>query len=109
MIWANLSLQFSENKDVNISEQLNRSYVTEIESFRSLAGNSDADKLKAFIDDLNSGVDVSDESIVLSPSSDKSHRTVSPYHVLVHSFFWKYPISDMLILFRQFITFSRKD
>ncbi|XP_069144642.1 multisubstrate pseudouridine synthase 7 isoform X2 [Solanum lycopersicum] len=71
----------SENKDVNISDQLNRSYVTEIESFRSLAGNSDADKLKAFIDELNSGADVSDESIVLSPSSDKSHRTE------IHNFF----------------------
>ncbi|XP_049351412.1 multisubstrate pseudouridine synthase 7 [Solanum verrucosum] len=71
----------SENKDVNISDQLNRSYVTEIESFRSLAGNSDADKLKAFIDELNSGADVSDESIVLSPSSDKSHRTA------IHNFF----------------------
>ncbi|KAG5626342.1 hypothetical protein H5410_011560 [Solanum commersonii] len=71
----------SENKAVNISDQLNRSYVTEIESFRSLAGNSDADKLKAFIDELNSGADVSDESIVLSPSSDKSHRTA------IHNFF----------------------
>ncbi|XP_015062934.1 multisubstrate pseudouridine synthase 7 isoform X2 [Solanum pennellii] len=71
----------SENKDVNISDQLNRSYVTEIESFRSLAGNSDADKLKAFIDELNSGADVSHESIVLSPSSDKSHRTE------IHNFF----------------------
>ncbi|XP_049412425.1 multisubstrate pseudouridine synthase 7 [Solanum stenotomum] len=71
----------SENKAVNISDQLNRSYVTEIESFRSLAGNSDADKLKAFIDELNSGADVSDESIVLSSSSDKSHRTA------IHNFF----------------------
>ncbi|MCD9558938.1 hypothetical protein HAX54_016638 [Datura stramonium] len=71
----------SEDKDVNISDQLNRSYVTEIESFRSLAGNSDADKLNALIDKLNSGVDVSDESIVLSPSSDKSHRTA------IHNFF----------------------
>ncbi|KAF3679533.1 Pseudouridine synthase family protein isoform 3 [Capsicum annuum] len=71
----------SETKDVNISDQLNRSSVTEIESFRSLAGNSDADKLKVFIDELNSGVDVSDESIVLSPSADKSHRTA------IHNFF----------------------
>ncbi|KAK4739086.1 hypothetical protein R3W88_002783 [Solanum pinnatisectum] len=71
----------SENKAVNISDQLNRSYATEIESFRSLAGHSDADKLKAFIDELNSGADVSDESIVLSPSSDKSHRTA------IHNFF----------------------
>ncbi|PHU09981.1 hypothetical protein BC332_21841 [Capsicum chinense] len=71
----------SETKDVNISDQLNRSSATEIESFRSLAGNSDADKLKVFIDELNSGVDVSDESIVLSPSADKSHRTA------IHNFF----------------------
>nr|XP_018622549.1 multisubstrate pseudouridine synthase 7 isoform X2 [Nicotiana tomentosiformis] len=71
----------SEDKDVNISDQLNKSYVTEIESFRSLAGNSDADKLKGLIDKLNSGVDVSDESVVLSPSSDKLHRTA------IHNFF----------------------
>lgn len=99
MICANLSLQCSENKDVNISDQLNRSYVTEIESFRSLAGNSDADKLKAFIDELNSGADVSDESIVLSPSSDKSHRTVSPYHVLVRCFFWFHMVPFGSILY----------
>ncbi|XP_019265836.1 PREDICTED: multisubstrate pseudouridine synthase 7 isoform X2 [Nicotiana attenuata] len=71
----------SEDKDVNISDQLNKSYATEIESFRSLAGNSDADKLKGLIDKLNSGVDVSDESVVLSPSSDKLHRTA------IHNFF----------------------
>ncbi|XP_060218149.1 LOW QUALITY PROTEIN: multisubstrate pseudouridine synthase 7 [Lycium barbarum] len=71
----------SEDKDVNVSDQPNTSYVTEIESFRSLAGNSDADKLKALIDKHNSGVDVIDESIVLSPSSDKSHRTA------IHNFF----------------------
>lgn len=88
MICANISLQCSETKDVNISDQLNRSSVTEIESFRSLAGNSDAEKLKVFIDELNSGVDVSDESIVLSPSADKSHRTVSPYRMLISCFFW---------------------
>lgn len=99
MICANLSLQCSENKDVNISDQLNRSYVTEIESFRSLAGNSDADKLKALLDELNSGVDVSDESIVLSPSSDKSHRTVSPYHILVCWFFWLHMVPFGSILY----------
>ncbi|XP_009771202.1 multisubstrate pseudouridine synthase 7 [Nicotiana sylvestris] len=71
----------SEDKDVNLSDQLNKSYATEIESFRSLAGNSDADKLKGLIDKLNSGVDVSDESVVLSPSSDKLHRTA------IHNFF----------------------
>ncbi|CAN4111257.1 unnamed protein product [Withania somnifera] len=70
-----------ENEDVKMADQLNRSYVTEIESLRSLAGSSDADKLKAFIDELNSGVDVSAESIILSPSSDKSYRTA------IHNFF----------------------
>lgn len=86
MSW--FSLQCSEDKDVNLSDQLNKSYATEIESFRSLAGNSDADKLKGLIDKLNSGVDVSDESVVLSPSSDKLHRTVSPHHILILCFFW---------------------
>lgn len=52
------------------------SYTSEIESFKSLAGESNAELLKAFLDQIISGVkDVS--PLVLCPDADKSHRTVS--------------------------------
>lgn len=54
-----------------------KSYVSEIESFRSLAGESDAKHLEDFINQINSGVEDGISPIVLSPDSDKSHRTVS--------------------------------
>lgn len=60
-----------------MSDQLNKSYDTELESFKSLTGDSDADCLKAFVNQISSGVKDSLSPIVLSPSSDKSHRTVS--------------------------------
>ncbi|XP_031094995.1 multisubstrate pseudouridine synthase 7 [Ipomoea triloba] len=74
-------LEILEEKEVKVTDQPDKSYATEVESFRSLAGDSDADKLKDFIDKISSGVDVSDEYIILSPSSNKSHRTE------IHNFF----------------------
>ncbi|XP_019161541.1 PREDICTED: multisubstrate pseudouridine synthase 7 [Ipomoea nil] len=74
-------LEILEEKEVKVTDQPDKSYATEVESFRSLAGDSDADKLKDFIDKISSGVDVSDEYITLSPSSNKSHRTD------IHNFF----------------------
>ncbi|VFQ70338.1 unnamed protein product [Cuscuta campestris] len=65
-----------EEKEVKVTNPLDRSYANEIEYFRSLATcDSDADKLKSFIDKISSGADVSDEHILLTPSSDKSRRT----------------------------------
>ncbi len=54
-----------------------KSYASEIESFRSLAGDSDAKCLEDFINQINSGVQDDISPIVLSPDSDKSHRMVS--------------------------------
>ncbi|KAL7120130.1 hypothetical protein ACP275_02G104600 [Erythranthe tilingii] len=68
-------------KKEKVSDQLEKDYAPEIESFRTLVGDSDAEKLKIFIDQISSGVKTNDESIVLSPSSDKTHRTA------VHNFF----------------------
>lgn len=68
--------QIAEEKEIKITDQPDRSYATEIESFRALAGDSDADSLKAFIDQISSGSEDSVAHITLSPSSDKSHRTV---------------------------------
>lgn len=71
--------EIAEEKKTKMSDQLNRSYDTELELFKSLAGDSDADCLKAFLNQISSGVkDIS--PLVLSPSSDKSHRTA------VHNF-----------------------
>ncbi|XP_012855128.1 PREDICTED: multisubstrate pseudouridine synthase 7 isoform X2 [Erythranthe guttata] len=68
-------------KKEKVADQLEKDYASEIESFRTLVGDSDAEKLKFFIDQISSGVKTNDESIVLSPSSDKTHRTA------VHNFF----------------------
>lgn len=54
----------------------NKSYASEVDAFRSLAGDSDAKRLEALISQINTGVEDSVSPIILSPDSDKSHRTV---------------------------------
>lgn len=67
-----------EHNETKASDQLNRSYASEIESFRSLAGDSDAQCLETLINQVTSGKNEdSIPPIVLSANSDKSHRTVS--------------------------------
>ncbi|KAG9151801.1 hypothetical protein Leryth_002073 [Lithospermum erythrorhizon] len=73
--------QISEEKAVEVPDQADKSYDTELESFRAIAGDKDADTLKAFLDQIGTDFDVCAESVVLSPSSDKAHRTA------VHNFF----------------------
>lgn len=63
------------------SDQSDKSYTSELELFRTLANEPDVACLKALIDQLNSGAEDSVSPIVLSPNSDKSHRTT------VHNFF----------------------
>ncbi|XP_050917141.1 multisubstrate pseudouridine synthase 7 isoform X1 [Lathyrus oleraceus] len=57
------------------------SYASQIEAFKSLAGDSDASCLEEFINQINAGGEESLSPIILSPDSDKSHRTA------VHIFF----------------------
>ncbi|KAM7508502.1 hypothetical protein LguiA_018955 [Lonicera macranthoides] len=70
-----------EEEEVKISDQQNKSYTSEIESFRALAGDYNAESLKALIDEINSAGENNGTPIILSPSSDKSHRTA------IHNFF----------------------
>ncbi|KAL3620839.1 hypothetical protein CASFOL_035751 [Castilleja foliolosa] len=70
-----------EKKKEKITDILDKDYSSELDSFRSLAGDSDAEKLKSYVDQIGSAVNNNDESIILSPSSDKSHRTA------IHNFF----------------------
>ncbi|CAI9259223.1 unnamed protein product [Lactuca saligna] len=74
------SIQTAEEHESKTTNQPNGNHFSEIESFRALVGDSDANSLKEFIDKINSndedGVIVTNTSIVLSPSSDKVHRTV---------------------------------
>ncbi|KAG6423187.1 hypothetical protein SASPL_113575 [Salvia splendens] len=74
-------LEIAVEKKVEVADLQDRDYTNEIESFRVLAGDSDVEKLKKLIDQVVSGVINDDESIVLCPISDKSHRTA------VHNFF----------------------
>lgn len=67
--------------ETKISDQLNKNYASEIEKFRSLACEIDVDQLEAFINQITSGSEEDISPIVLSPDSDKSHRTA------MHNFF----------------------
>ncbi|KAI3821825.1 hypothetical protein L1987_09398 [Smallanthus sonchifolius] len=73
--------EIAEEPETKMTDQLNGNHGTEIESFRALAGDFDANSLKEFIDKISSDVEDGATSIVLSPSSDKVHRTE------VHNFF----------------------
>ncbi|KAF7805197.1 multisubstrate pseudouridine synthase 7 [Senna tora] len=80
-----------EEKGMQTSDTTNISYASLIESFKSLAGNSDAELLEEFLNQLNSGGGDSVSPIVLSPDSDKSHRTA------MHNFFkenFKFLVTD---------------
>uniref|UniRef100_A0A803KPS8 TRUD domain-containing protein n=1 Tax=Chenopodium quinoa TaxID=63459 RepID=A0A803KPS8_CHEQI len=74
------SLHVSPEEEI-VAEQSDKSYTEEIESFRLLVGDADADRLKEMIEKINAGVDHDISPLVLSPSSDKVHRTA------VHNFF----------------------
>ncbi|WJX85532.1 tRNA pseudouridine(13) synthase [Trifolium repens] len=79
-----------ENK-TDTSETAVISYVSQIESFKSLAGDSDASGLEEFINQINAGGEDGLSPIILSPDSDKSHRTA------VHIFFrenFKFLVTD---------------
>ncbi|XP_004494684.1 multisubstrate pseudouridine synthase 7 [Cicer arietinum] len=84
------SKSVQENK-TNTSESEVISYASQIESFKSLAGESDASSLEEFINQINVGGEDSPSPIILSPDSDKSHRTA------VHVFFrenFKFLVTD---------------
>ncbi|KAF9681701.1 hypothetical protein SADUNF_Sadunf05G0030000 [Salix dunnii] len=77
--------------DEKMSES--KSYEAEIELFRSLTGDSDAERLESLISqaDSRTGSEDSVQHIVLSPDSDKAHRTA------VHNFFkqnFKFLVTD---------------
>ncbi|XP_052204944.1 multisubstrate pseudouridine synthase 7 [Diospyros lotus] len=83
--------EFVEEKNILTVDQLNKGYDMELESFKSLAGDSDAEGLKAFIHQISTGSEDGLPPIILSPSSDKSHRTA------VHKFFkehFKFLVTD---------------
>ncbi|KAK6915448.1 Pseudouridine synthase, TruD [Dillenia turbinata] len=72
-------VQFVEENAESAPDFSSRSYNSEIELFRSLAGDSDAESLQGLLCQVTSGSSAA--PIVLSPDSDKSHRTA------VHNFF----------------------
>ena len=81
-----------ENRIETTNDAASKSYTSEIESFRSLAGDSDADRFEAFINQINSGGgEESITLIVLSPDSDKSHRTVSfEFQMVIFVSLWNF-------------------
>ncbi|XP_048136493.1 multisubstrate pseudouridine synthase 7 isoform X2 [Rhodamnia argentea] len=86
-------IHLAEENETNASDQLDKSYDAEIESFRSLAGDSDADLLQSFIAQITSGAEESLSPIVLSPNCDKIHRTA------IHNYFkekFKFLVTDTI-------------
>jgi hypothetical protein len=85
-----------ENK-TDASETAVISYVSQIESFKSLAGDSDASRLEEFINQINAGGEDGLSPIILSPDSDKSHRTVSMSlgTFLFYFRFWRHMIRNL--------------
>ncbi|XP_010550930.1 PREDICTED: multisubstrate pseudouridine synthase 7 [Tarenaya hassleriana] len=84
-------MDVKEEKEIKSSDNLNKSYASEFESFRSIASASDAQRLEALIDQITSGSDGEISPIVLDPSSDKSKRTA------IHNFFkehFKFLVTD---------------
>ncbi|KAJ4761864.1 Pseudouridylate synthase 7-like protein [Rhynchospora pubera] len=65
------------------SNSNDRDYSTPIESFRILCGDADAEALKVLLEKISSGSDTEIDPIILSPDSDKLHRSD------VHNFFKK--------------------
>ncbi|CAI0384143.1 unnamed protein product [Linum tenue] len=71
-----------EETETMKSDQVTKeSYESEIQAFRLLAGESDGDLLEGLINQVNSGSEDGMSPIVLSPDTDKAHRTA------VHNFF----------------------
>ncbi|XP_027350046.1 multisubstrate pseudouridine synthase 7 isoform X2 [Abrus precatorius] len=80
-----------QENGTSTSETAVVSYASQIESFKSLAGDSDAVLLEEFINKINAGGEDSVSPIVLSPDSDKSHRKE------MHDFFkenFKFLVTD---------------
>ncbi|XP_062084512.1 multisubstrate pseudouridine synthase 7 [Humulus lupulus] len=80
--------------ETEANDASSKSYTSEFESFRSLAGDSDAERFEAFMSQINSGDGKESVSpIVLSPDSDKLHRTA------MHNFFkknFKFLVTDTI-------------
>ncbi|KAJ7973462.1 Pseudouridine synthase family protein [Quillaja saponaria] len=74
-------LESVEGNRVNTIDTKDKSYASEIELFKSLAGDYDAGRLEDYVKQINSGGGDDISPIVLSPDSDKSHRTA------IHNFF----------------------
>ncbi|XP_028770719.1 multisubstrate pseudouridine synthase 7 [Neltuma alba] len=82
-----------EEKREQTTEATNISYASLIESFKSLAGDADVERLEEFLNELSSSCGDSVSPIVLSPDSDKSHRTA------MHNFFrenFKFLVTDTI-------------
>lgn len=80
-----------EEERTKKSDQISKSYDSEVESFRALAGDADAELLEALINQITSSTENDISPVVLNPSCDKSHRTA------VHNFFkenFKFLVTD---------------
>lgn len=71
------SVKVRDGDEMKKNDYLNRTYDAEIESFRALLCESDVDLVKTMIDQVTGGPKERISPIILSPYSNKAHRTVS--------------------------------
>ncbi|PKA64964.1 tRNA pseudouridine13 synthase [Apostasia shenzhenica] len=87
-----LQTECADEKAEETSSDLSKqSFANEIEQFRSLTGDSDADLLKEFLQKISASADDDLQPIILAPDIDKAHRAE------VHYFFktsFKFLVTD---------------
>lgn len=72
-----LEFQCTDIKPEEESGPLDKDYSTQINSFRILCGDADAEALKVLLEKISCGSDEEIDPIILSPDSEKLHRSVS--------------------------------
>lgn len=72
-----IEFQCTDIKPEEESGPIDKDYSTQIESFRILCGDADAEALKVLLENISSESDKEIDPIILSPDSDKLHRSVS--------------------------------
>lgn len=76
-------IQCAEEKEEEKQSSGDKSYIDEVELFRALSGEKDAEMLKGLLEKIATGVESDIDPIILSPDANKSHRAVSlPMHTL---------------------------
>lgn len=95
-------IQCTEMKEEENPPTSGKDYAGEVESFRSLCGDHDAEALKVLLEKISSRAKCDIAPIVLSPDSDKSHRAVSVRSLILEFMFVFLFEIFKIVIFKQF-------